>query len=224
MRHTKMWPQVALFVAFVVSCDGFYVNSVLPGARSPGLRAGGSRHSCQRLVMQSNRKDGATEEQIREAYATYEELMRTKNYGKGYWMDSPFQFFSNIQQAFSRNFGSESRANPLDFIKNEPRVVDLSNSPFKPLVSPDDKIDEVPQPKQKLPSEPVKAAEPASKPKSKTLKKSSKAVETAATSTPPASSSLNVSIPYFHSTFLSMRQLTSHSAGHRWPQAKACRA
>jgi hypothetical protein len=195
-RHTKMWPQLALVIVFVVSCDGFHINNALPRAKSLGLRVEASRHSCRQLLtMQSNRKDGATEEQIKNAYGTYEELMSTKNYGKGYWMDSPFQFFFNIQQAFNRNFGSESRANPLDFMKNEPRVVDLSNSPFKPLVSPDDEADEAPQPKQKLPSEPMKPAEPAAKSKSKSLKKSSKAVETGASSTPPAPSAANVRFP-----------------------------
>jgi hypothetical protein len=139
--------------------------------------------------MQSSRRDGATEEEIKAAYATYEELMRTNNYGEGYWMDSPFQFFINIKQAFSRNFGSESKAkiNPMDFLNTQSKTVDLSDSPFKPLI-PDDDEEVSPALKQQLPSDPIKSPEPAPK-KSKTLKKSSKA---AAPSSKATDSSLNV--------------------------------
>ena len=193
MRHNKMWPQLTLLVSFIVLSNGFAVNK-LPTIPALRLRVENTRPSCRRLVtMQSNRKDGATEEQIKNAYATYEELMRTKNYGKGYWMDSPFQFFINIKQALSRNFGSEARANPLEFFNNEPKVVDLRNSPFQPLVSPDDEVDEAPQTKQKLPAEPSKPAEPAAKPKSKSLKKSVKSESAAPNVSPSTPSSVNVS-------------------------------
>ena len=109
-------------------------------------------------------------------------------------MDSPFQFFINIQQAFSRNFGSEAKANPLQFFNNDQKVVDLSNSPFKPLVSADDVLEETPKSEQQPRMEPM-AAEPVPKPKSKTLKKSSKVAEKASTpSQSPVSSPLNVSV------------------------------
>ena len=31
----------------------------------------------------------------------------SKNSGKGYWMDSRLQFFTNIKTAFDRNFGDK---------------------------------------------------------------------------------------------------------------------
>lgn len=31
----------------------------------------------------------------------------SKNNGKGYWMDSRLQFFTNIKTAFDRNFGDK---------------------------------------------------------------------------------------------------------------------
>jgi hypothetical protein len=192
MRHTKMvaWPQLILIASFVVVSDSFLVGTGVSSIKPYGLRSPPARAQRQTtIVMQSNRRDGATEEQIKAAYATYEELMRTNNYGEGYWMDSPFQFFINIKQAFSRNFGSESKVNPLDFLNNQPKTVDLSDSPFKPLI-PDDDVEDAPAPKQKLPAEPIKSSESAPK-KSKTLKKSSK---TAAPSSKATDSSLNVRI------------------------------
>jgi hypothetical protein len=190
MRHTQMfsWPQLILIASFIVASDSFLVSTGLSSIKAYGLRS--PLPLAQRatpMIMQSNRRDGATEEQIKAAYATYEELMRTNNYGQGYWMDSPFQFFINIKQAFSRNFGSESKANPLDFLNNQEKTVDLSDSPFKPLI-PDDEVEDTPALKQKLPAEPIKSSESAPK-KSKTLKKSSKA---AAPTSKPTDSSLNV--------------------------------
>ena len=192
----RMWPHLALLGTFLVSSNCFQVNNIAPMIRAFGLRADSPRQTCKHsFVMQSNRRDGATEEQIKKAYATYEELMRTNNYGKGYWMDSPFQFFINIQQAFRRNFGSEAKANPLDFFSNKPKTVDLSDSPFKPLLSPDDEdLDESPQSKLAEPKQQVFAESslPVSKPKSKSLKKSSKAAEKTSAPIPPTPSSLNV--------------------------------
>ena len=192
MRHTKMfsWPQLVLIASIIVASDCYLVGTGVSTVKAFGLRSPLTRAQRKTpMIMQSSRRDGATEEQIKAAYATYEELMRTNNYGQGYWMDSPFQFFFNIKQAFSRNFGSESKVNPLDFLSNQPKTVDLSDSPFKPLI-PDDEFDDAPAPKQKLPAEPIKSSEPAPK-KSKTLKKSSK---TAAPSSKATDSSLNVRI------------------------------
>ena len=185
------WPRLVLLTLFTVATDCFLVSNLAPAVKNLRLRAS-STHKCGTVYMQSNRKDGATEEQIKNAYATYEELMRTSNDGKGYWMDAPFQFFINIQQAFSRNFGSEAKANPLQFFNNDPKVVDLSNSPFKPLVSADDLLDEAPKSEQQPRMEPM-MAEPVSKPKSKTLKKSSKVADKAPSQS-SSSSPLNVSV------------------------------
>ena len=189
MRHTKMlsWPQLILVASFIVASDSFLVGTSVTSIKAHGLRSPISRAQRKTpMIMQSSRRDGATEEQIKAAYATYEELMRTNNYGQGYWMDSPFQFFINIKQAFSRNFGSGTKANPLDFLNKQQKTVDLSDSPFKPLI-PDDEVEDAPAPKQKLPAEPVKSSESAPK-KSKTLKKSSKAAPSSKTT----DSSLNV--------------------------------
>jgi hypothetical protein len=195
MRHTEMvlWPQLILIASFVVASDSFLVGTSVSSTKAYGLRSHTPlAQRCKTpIVMQSSRRDGATEEEIKKAYATYEELMKTNNYGEGYWMDSPFQFFINIKQAFSRNFGSESKAkiNPLDFLNKQAKTVDLSDSPFKPLI-PDDEVEDSPAAlKQKLPAETIKSSEPAPK-KSKTLKKSSKVAAPAPKAT---DTSLNVS-------------------------------
>jgi hypothetical protein len=45
------------------------------------------RGSCRGGVqaLRAEREDGATTEQVKEAYKTYEMLMANKNFGKGYW-------------------------------------------------------------------------------------------------------------------------------------------
>jgi len=53
-------------------------------------------------VLRAERDDGASEQDIKDAYATYDRLMSNMNDGKGYWMDSPYQFFDNIKTAFDR--------------------------------------------------------------------------------------------------------------------------
>mmetsp|Transcript_22341 Transcript_22341/g.45133 ORF Transcript_22341/g.45133 Transcript_22341/m.45133 type:complete len:199 (+) Transcript_22341:33-629(+) len=109
-----------------------FLPSALPSLSRthPGLKA------CSSLRMKTVREDGSTEEQVAEAWTVYEKLMETKNDGKGYWMDSPFQFFDNIKQAVDRNFGG----NPVtELFDDKPSsAVDLSASPFKPLVSAGD--------------------------------------------------------------------------------------
>ena len=74
---------------------------------APALRDGAVRRaSCRGGVqaLRAEREDGATEAQVTEAYKTYNMLMKNNNFGKGYWLDDK-PFFSNIVEAFERNFG-----------------------------------------------------------------------------------------------------------------------
>lgn len=53
-----------------------------------GLREGTVRRSSCRggaRALRAGREDGASEEQVREAYKTYEMLMKNNNFGRGYW-------------------------------------------------------------------------------------------------------------------------------------------
>jgi hypothetical protein len=53
-----------------------------------GLRQGTAQASCRSrgaLALRAEREDGASEQQIKEAYKTYEMLMSSNNFGKGYW-------------------------------------------------------------------------------------------------------------------------------------------
>ena len=36
-------------------------------------------------MLRAEREDGASEAQVKEAYKTYEMLMKNNNFGKGYW-------------------------------------------------------------------------------------------------------------------------------------------
>jgi hypothetical protein len=163
------------------------------------MKSSATRRFCRRLsIKASERNDGATDEQVKQAYTTYEELMRTNNFGKGYWMDSPLQFFTNIQQAISRNFGSGSKsANPLDVFNPQPKVVDLRDSPFRPLMDMDDQSEqETPVTKTALPAQPVGLTESAPKPKAKTLKKTAKSAPASPKSETAQAGSLDVSHLY----------------------------
>ena len=41
----------------------------------------------ERALDRAEREDGASPDQVKKAYETYNMLMENKNFGKGYWMD-----------------------------------------------------------------------------------------------------------------------------------------
>jgi len=106
---------------------------------APALRQGAARRTSCRGGVQAlraeDREDGASEAQIKDAYKTYDMLMGNKNFGKGYWMDEK-PFFTNIAQAFERNFGSsKNQVDMDDAVEDQPAgSVNLGKSLFKPLV------------------------------------------------------------------------------------------
>eukprot|EP00290_Baffinella_frigidus_P056487 CAMPEP_0180375818 /NCGR_PEP_ID=MMETSP0989-20121125/22942_1 /TAXON_ID=697907 /ORGANISM="non described non described, Strain CCMP2293" /LENGTH=298 /DNA_ID=CAMNT_0022373707 /DNA_START=64 /DNA_END=962 /DNA_ORIENTATION=- len=109
------------------------------------------------MKAESDRQDGATEQDIAEAYTIYNQMQSSMNNGEGYWMDEPFQFLENIQTAFSRNFGKGKGLGDLSFPtmpgsedKDGPgKTVDLNASPFKfkPLVNTGEEATPEPQTK-----------------------------------------------------------------------------
>jgi len=114
------------------SCEAFAPSSFT--TRTPALR-----HGARLSVSMKERKDGASQKDVDAAWETHKELMKTKNSGKGYWMDSRMQFFTNIKTAFDRNFGDKKIAQ-VDLPDGDGKVgmVDLAASPFKPLLSEED--------------------------------------------------------------------------------------
>jgi hypothetical protein len=185
------WPLAVLISIHFLFADGFFAgsgpNSLSVILGSHGFQRQKCRYDTRGLIrMKSQRPDGASEEEIRQAYETYNELMRTNNYGKGYWMDEPFQFFTNIKEAFSRNFGDGRRVNALEMLNKKQNVVDLSDSPFKPLVSVEQlekmelEAQSAPKAAKAIPLDTPASVTPTKK-SSKTLKKSSKSAATVST-------------------------------------------
>ena len=79
-----------------------FVTPAAPALRDGAVRRASCRGGVQ--ALRAEREDGATEAQVTEAYKTYNMLMKNNNFGKGYWLDDK-PFFSNIVEAFERNFG-----------------------------------------------------------------------------------------------------------------------
>ena len=107
------------------------------------------------MSLRAEREDGASPEQVKKAYETYNMLMENKNFGKGYWMDEK-PFFANIVEAIQLNFGGD-KATVQDMTTDDGdapgQSVNLNKSLFKPLVPVGDTEDE---PEEM--SEPVKMA------------------------------------------------------------------
>lgn len=124
--------------AFVISSDSASLKGLncafTAPALSSGLHGAGQRKAVC-LRQKSTRDDGATEEEVQRAMEYYKELMRTRNNGKGYWMDDFFPFANmlrNIQEGLKRNFEQKSGEQLLKEAAKE-GLIDLRSSPFTPI-------------------------------------------------------------------------------------------
>jgi len=142
-------------VASLQSIQAF-VTPAAPALRDGAVRRASCRGGVQ--ALRAEREDGATEAQVTEAYKTYNMLMKNNNFGKGYWLDDK-PFFSNIVEAFERNFGKAKSVSLADLEDADAPAgsVNLKKSIFKPLVPVGDT--DVEDEKPKAP-EPVTVAEP----------------------------------------------------------------
>ncbi|EKX46576.1 hypothetical protein GUITHDRAFT_162994 [Guillardia theta CCMP2712] len=124
--------------ALVISSDSASLKGLNCAFTAPALSSG-LHGAVQRkavcLRQKSTRDDGATEEEVQRAMEYYKELMRTRNNGKGYWMDDFFPFANmlrNIQEGLKRNFEQKSGEELLQEAAKE-GLIDLRSSPFTPI-------------------------------------------------------------------------------------------
>ena len=144
--------------SLLTRCDARVMAQAFSAPGALGLREGAVRRSSCRggaLSLRAEREDGASPDQVKKAYETYNMLMENKNFGKGYWMDEK-PFFANIVEAIQLNFGGD-KATVQDMATDDGdapgQSVNLNKSLFKPLVPVGDTEDE---PEEM--SEPVKMA------------------------------------------------------------------